>query len=124
MAGTTYQYKIKSICGMTSNIFTNTYTFATPLRESNTIDIEITAISISPNPSNGTFNVISKNCYTNFITIEAYDIIGRKLSQTKIHVEYDVLNTQFSFPDYYEGNAIIKIIDGDQLHTFKVVIVK
>ena len=124
VAGTTYQYKIKSFCGMTSSIFTSTYSFTTPLRESNSIDNELTAINISPNPSDGTFNVIAENCTTDFITIEAYDIIGRKLSQTKIQVENDVFNTQFSFPNYYEGNAIIKIIDGDQLYTFKVVIVK
>jgi len=123
-AGTTYQYKIKTYCGLTSSTFSTINTFTTLLRESNPIYLEETDIIIAPNPSHGNINFYAEYCATEKITVEAFDIIGRKLAQGEFKIQNNELNIQFEFPDYFEGNAIVKMIIDNQVYTYKVVVIK
>ncbi len=82
--------------------------------------IDVRAI-VSPNPSKGSISILSDINNTNEITIEVFDAIG-KMAQSYTYSGSSAANYTINLPDY--GNVfIIRIIQGNQVQTHKVVVV-
>ena len=82
--------------------------------------IDVRAI-VSPNPSKGLVSILSDINNTNEITIDVFDAIG-KLAQRHTYSGSSAASYSINLPDY--GNVfIIRIIQGDQVQTHKVVVV-
>ena len=82
--------------------------------------IDVRAI-VSPNPSTGSVSILSDINNTNEITIEVFDAIG-KMAQRYTYTGSSAANYTINLPDY--GNLfIIRIIQGNQIQTHKVVVV-
>jgi PKD repeat protein len=82
--------------------------------------IDVKAV-VSPNPSKGTVSILTDINNTEGINIDVFDAVG-KLAQ---HYQYKGSSSSsynITLPDY--GNMfIIRIIQGDQVQTHKVIVV-
>jgi PKD repeat protein len=82
--------------------------------------IDVKAV-VSPNPSTGSVNVLPNMNNNNPITIEVYDALG-KMAQRFEYTEPLSATYPINLPS--SGNIfIVKIIQGDQVQTHKVVVV-
>ncbi len=76
---------------------------------------------VSPNPSKGSVSVLSDINNTNEITLEVFDAIGKMAQRYTYSGSASAIYT-LNLPDY--GNVfIIRIIQGNQVQTHKVVVV-
>ena len=82
--------------------------------------IDVKAV-VSPNPSKGSVNILTDLSNDNPITIEVYDALG-KMAQ---RFEYpEPLSATYTINLPYSGNIfVVKIIQGEQVQTHKVVVV-
>ncbi len=81
-------------------------------------------IDVFPNPSTGVINVRLNNCNSNDIIIRVIDITGSVIST---HTAYDAsksFNTQLNLSNLPKGNYIIYIVDGKQLYSKKIILIK
>lgn len=82
--------------------------------------IDVRAV-VSPNPCKGTVSILSDVNNTKDITIEVFDAIG-KLAYRQTYPGPSSASYTINLPDY--GNVfIIRIIQGDQVQTHKVIVV-
>ena len=82
--------------------------------------IDVKAV-VSPNPSKGSVNILTNLNNDNPITIEVYDALG-KMAQRFEYTE--PLSATYTINLPYSGNIfVVKIIQGDQVQTHKVVVV-
>lgn len=81
--GTTYQWKVKTICGAFSSAFSPIQYFTTPLRESDDVTSE-PALLVYPNPAVQRFSVSINGLDAGAITIELYASNG-DLAYTQQH---------------------------------------
>ncbi len=76
---------------------------------------------VSPNPSKGSVSILSDINNTNEITLEVFDALGR-MAQHFTYSGSASANYSINLPDY--GNVfIIRIIQGNQVQTHKVIVV-
>jgi len=82
--------------------------------------IDVKAV-VSPNPSTGTVNILTNMNSPNPLSIEVYDAFGKLAQRFDYPDPLSALYT-INLPGY--GNVfIIKIIQGDQVQTHKVVVI-
>lgn len=83
-------------------------------------DISLSDYSIYPNPSNGVFNIRSKST-NNPITVEIYNVLGEVIN---IFSFDNTTEASIDLSANNNGMYIIKILDGNQVFTGKVNILK
>jgi hypothetical protein len=75
-------------------------------------------VEVFPNPSNGIFTIHQQNIVSQKQTIEVYNLIGEKIYSTtqnqKEIFDIDISNSS-------NGIYFVKIIDGNKIHTEKIV---
>jgi len=82
--------------------------------------VDVRAV-VSPNPCKGTVSILSDINNTNEITMEVYDAIG-KIVQRYTYTGASSASYTLNLPDY--GNVfILRIIQGEQVQTHKIVVV-
>ena len=75
-------------------------------------ELEDYIVSIYPNPNNGEFTIEISGFSGGNVTIDVFDITGRKLFTKNVNGEENYLNTKIELPDYFEGPMLLKINNG------------
>lgn len=104
---TTYQYKIKTVCGVETSPFSSLYNFTTlPLKEGevNIIPIAI-GMEIYPNPSSDKITVLSPQSAVGDASIIITDISGKIIYQNELTAE----ETTIDISNYASGIYFVKI---------------
>ncbi|MFV0305980.1 MAG: Omp28-related outer membrane protein [Moheibacter sp.] len=78
-------------------------------------DLDASMVSIYPNPSNGIINITTKSVNS---SIEVFDVTGRKVYSTAS----DSTLSTIDLSTYGKGVFVIKVSDGKQVETKKVII--
>lgn len=119
---TTYQYKVKTICGALKSAFSPTQTFTTLTMKgeappSDEVEEHITQMGIYPNPSNGDFQLVMEHVHQDDIMVQIYDLTGKLIYEKEIVVQdMDVIDN-ISLPDGFSGNAIVKVDVAGKIYT-------
>lgn len=77
------------------------------------------SISVYPNPNNGKFNISLKNSIPK-MEVEIYDVLGQKIYEASTHSP--LLINEIDFSSCSKGVYLIKINDGENTYTEKIVI--
>ncbi|GAB4133039.1 MAG: hypothetical protein Fur0041_04900 [Bacteroidia bacterium] len=78
------------------------------------------SVSVYPNPGNEFIVVQAGNFVKEDLTVQLYDMSGRLVSTSMIYKGSTI--TFIDTRTVYDGQYILKVISGDQVHTSKVVI--
>ena len=121
-AATTYQYKVKTICGASSSAFSPIQTFTTLTMKgeapiANEAEEHVTQLGIYPNPSNGDFQFVMEHVHQDDIMIQVYDLTGKLIFEKEIVVEDMDVIENISLPDGFSGNAIVKVDVAGKMYT-------
>lgn len=110
---TTYEYKIKTICGDISSPFSVLYNFTTlPLKEGVT---DIPDFSIYPNPTNNNF-VLSADIAATVTTIEIYSLHGTSMYIKEIQSIGGKINEVISIDGLQAGVYLVQLVwDGNMI---------
>ncbi len=104
-AATTYEVKVKTICGVESSEFTAlTFVTTNPLR----VGEAFSDIEIFPNPSNGVFTVEMPSTQNEIISWAIYDLTGKLIIQQAVQINGNTL--EINAADLSTGNYILQII--------------
>jgi HYR domain/Secretion system C-terminal sorting domain len=83
-----------------------------------------TVLNLYPNPTNGEVNLnITKEGYQGKITIEVYNLLGRKVLD-RVESMDNWYNVQFDLGRYAAGQYLIRIKIGDELITKKLILIQ
>ena len=127
---TTYQYKVKTICGLTSSAFSSIQTFTTMAftdegPDQKTMeghDMHEPMLGVYPNPSDGTFQVVMDHVHVEQVTIRVYDISGKLLLEQNGAVADMGVVQQVKLPAGFKGNAVVKVQAGDKYYTKDILV--
>ena len=115
--GTTYQWKVKTICsGGLQSPYSTLQTFTLPLKQLE--EILIPAVNIYPNPSSGTVNVTVNNFSSEFIMITMVEITGKVVYSSDISKEGQVTTIE----NLAHGMYFLTIKADDWVQSYKVLI--
>ncbi len=114
---TTYQYRVKTICGATNSGFTTIQTFTTLAftddagNQKTTADTEVhmTMMGVYPNPNNGTFQVVMEHVHQDDVVIQVYDLMGKLLIEKPATVSGMGVIEDITLPAGFKGTAIVKV---------------
>jgi len=116
---TTYEWKIKSNCGVETTDFSGIETFTTmPMKEG---EFELNdMISIYPNPANDKINIEINNQFNinSSSNISICDISGKNIFQ----IEIKSSETEIDVSDYAAGIYFVKVIIGGKQFELKLII--
>lgn len=114
---TTYQYKVKTICGATSSAFSAIQTFTTlaftgdtgDQKETAPAEVHTTMMGVYPNPSDGHFQLVMEHVHQEQVTVQIFDMTGKIILEKKLNViGMDVIE-DIALPEGFKGNAIVKV---------------
>ncbi len=120
---TSYQYKVKTICGAVNSPFSPIQTFTTLAFDDGEGDTKqetppvqeehITQMGVYPNPNSGEFQVVMMHVHQDDVKVQVYDMTGKLiLEQPVTLMEMDFVEN-IKLPEGFKGNAIIKVtVDG------------
>lgn len=124
LSGTSYDYKVKTICPLLSSGFTPISIFTTnPLRQG--IEDSGTTISVQPNPNNGIFLILYKQAFIyntdlKIILYNSYGAIVYQKTQNNVNgsMEFQI---DSNLPD---GTYILSISDNKAVYNNNLIIIK
>ncbi|RXR20701.1 T9SS type A sorting domain-containing protein [Flavobacterium amnicola] len=86
-----------------------------------TQDFEFADFSISPNPSNGNFNVKFSSVSSNGITINVHDMRGRQVYE-KSYTSNGAFNQDISLNNVEAGIYLVSIVEGNKKIVRKIIV--
>lgn len=114
---TTYEVKIKTICGAVTSTFSTIETVLTlPLREG---EFE-QSLNIYPNPGTGIFTVELPEIVDIASSITIYDLTGKVVMQQTLNTNFDVI--QIDATSLSSGNYILRVQTNNSSYTEILVI--
>lgn len=129
---TTYQYKVKAICGATSSPFSTIQTFTTLAFMGEETDhkqdgghdmsMHEPMLGIYPNPSQGAFQLVMDHVHVDAVTIRVYDMTGRLILEQNGKVVNMGVIEQIQLPEGFAGNAVVKVTAGNKDYTKDVLV--
>lgn len=127
LPSTTYQYKVKTICGALTSAFSVTQTFTTLNMKGEAPDAEImeehiTQMGVYPNPSNGDFQLVMEHVHQDDITVQIFDLTGKMIFEKVIAVQNMDVTENISLPDGFMGNAIVKVEVAGKIYTKDILV--
>lgn len=84
-------------------------------------DETMSPFKVYPNPSNGVFN-IAMQAKTNNVNYSIYSMEGKMVANQRINVNSSTLDQQVNLSHLPKGTYIIKVTDGNELYTSKLII--
>ncbi len=113
-ASTTYQYKVKTVCGAMSSAFSPTQTFTTltmkgEVPEAPAEEVHITQMGVYPNPNTGEFQLVMEHVHQDDVIVQVYDLTGKLIYEKAITVEGMDFVEDIKLPDGFKGNAVVKV---------------
>lgn len=127
LPATSYQYKVKTICGALSSAFSITQTFTTLTMKGETPPAEITEehvtqMGVYPNPSNGDFQLVMEHVHQDDIVVQIFDLTGKLIFEKEIIVQDMDVIENISLPDGFAGNAIVKVEVAGKIYTKDILV--
>ncbi|MES2380681.1 MAG: YHYH protein [Bacteroidota bacterium] len=113
-------YGVKAAAKVTS--ITETVTTYTPSSTSVKNIIDASKINVYPNPASDAVAIQLNHLTTNNITVELYDLAGKLLQTNTLYQGSTIVH--FDTRTLYEGQYIIKIIDGNKVVNKKIILTK
>lgn len=119
--GTTYNFKVRSVCGAGINSpFSTTSVFTTMLK----MGVYNPGITIYPNPANDFVNINLQNLILGPVTINIYDVVGNLIStQTAENFETNY-STQLNTSNFASGMYILQVEQSGYKQTEQIIISK
>ncbi|MES2727241.1 MAG: YHYH protein [Bacteroidota bacterium] len=113
-------YGVKTATKVTG--ITETVTTYTPSSTSVKNIIDASKINVYPNPASDAVAIQLNHLTTNNITVELYDLAGKLLQTNTLYQGSTIVH--FDTRTLYEGQYIIKIIDGNKVVIKKIILTK
>lgn len=116
----TYFWRVRGIVGLDSSNWSTVRSFLTT-NETSVIEQGNQAFNISPNPNIGLFD-LSLGQYASRVEMEVYNLIGKKVYSEVYFSEPGSLNKKFDLQLLGKGVFLIKLNNGNQQFTKKLII--
>ena len=125
LSGTSYDYKIKTICPTISSGFTPILIFTTaPGKESEIPEASI-LLNIFPNPNSGTFSIdwSGDNLNDQYYSVNVMNAFGEVVYKS-VNIVYTVNDPYIIDLDVPSGNYLINVITGEKVYNKNFVVIK
>ncbi|MFN0275798.1 MAG: fibronectin type III domain-containing protein [Chitinophagales bacterium] len=123
-AATTYQYRVRTMCGTTTSPYSAIQTFTTLTLKGGTVPPEtlnpdeqhVTKMGVYPNPNGGEFQLVIMHVHQDEVLVEVFNISGQRIfEKTMLTHEMDVIEN-IQLPEGFTGKAFVKVkVGGTEL---------